>query len=291
MDETVQSLSGRWRRRRWRPDPAALTTFAGLKPVTIVTGASEGIGQAFAERLARQGHRLLLIGRDNGRLERVAATLRTDNGPTIEALALDLTTHDALQVVETALARLGGYANFLVNNAGVGISGAFADATQADIEALIALNITAQTKLARHVLPGMLVRGHGGILFVASLAAYTPGPWQAIYYASKAYLLSFASALAAETAGMGVRICCLAPGPVETRFHAKMGADEALYRWLMPSQSADRVAAMGLLGYRWGARVLVPGVLSASLCFALRLLPQRLTLPLISVLLRPRAGQ
>jgi uncharacterized protein len=202
---------------------------------------------------------------------------------------LDLTKADAASAIDTALAGLGGFADVLVNNAGMGLSGAFAEASEADIEELLALNIAAQTRLARHVLPGMLARGQGGILFVSSLAAYTPGPWQAIYYASKAYLLSLAEALATETAGMGVQICCLAPGPVDTAFHAKMGADRSLYRWIIPSQSAARVATIGLLGYRLGLRVLVPGVLTAGLALALRLLPHRLTLPIVGVLLHQHA--
>ncbi len=256
-------------------------------PVTIVTGASAGIGAAFAMRLARQDQALLLISRDAARLESVAANLRRKSAQPIATLALDLTQADATAAIDTALAGLGGYADILINNAGMGLSGAFAEATAADVDALLALNVAAQTRLARHVLPGMLTRGRGGILFVSSLAAYTPGPWQAVYYASKAYLLSLAQALAVETAGKGVRICCLAPGPIDTAFHTKMGADRSLYRWIIPGQSAGRVAAIGLLGYGLGLRVIVPGVLTAALALALRLLPHRLTLPVVAVLLRP----
>jgi uncharacterized protein len=283
----VQSVSSRWRRRRWRADANAQLAFAGLKPVTIITGASEGVGAAFAAQLAHQDQPLLLIARDGTRLEAVAATLHRSGRPSIATLALDLTNPGAAGAIDTALAGLGGYADVLINNAGIGLSGSFADTSEADIETLLALNIAAQTRLARHMLPGMLARGRGGILFVASLAAYTPGPWQAVYYASKAYLLSLAEALAVETAGMGVRICCLAPGPVDTAFHSKMRAERSLYRWIIPSQSASRVAAIGLLGYRLGLRVLVPGVLTAGLGLALRLLPHRLTLPIVGVLLRP----
>jgi uncharacterized protein len=252
-----------------------------------VTGASEGIGAAFATRLAREHQPLLLIARDGAQLEMLAATLRRSDGPTITTLALDLTNTDAVLSIDAALVGLSGYADVLINNAGIGLSGSFAEASESNIETLLALNITAQTRLARHMLPGMLARGQGGILFVSSLAAYTPGPWQAVYYASKAYLLSLAEALAAETAGMGVRICCLAPGPVDTAFHAKMEADRSLYRWIMPSQSAARVVAIGLVGYRLGLRVVVPGLLTAGLALALRLLPHRLTLPVVGVLMHP----
>jgi uncharacterized protein len=290
-ESMVQSLASRWRRRAWRADPVELAAFAGLRPVTIITGASEGIGAAFAARLAFQHQALLLVARDGARLERVAAKLRRSDGPPIAILSLDLTQADAPQALDRALTGMGGYADMLINNAGVGISGAFAETKPNEIEALISLNVSALTRLARHVLPGMLVRGRGGILFIASLAAYTPGPWQAVYYASKSYVLSLSEALATETAGMGVRVCCCAPGPVETGFHRKMGSEHAVYRWAMPSQTAERVAAVALFGYRLGARVLTPGVLTAGLALCLRLLPHRLTLPVINVLLNPHNAQ
>jgi uncharacterized protein len=287
MPVMLQSLSDRWRRRYWRADTAALSAFAGLAPVTIITGASEGIGRAFTERLAAEGQALLLIARDGAKLEALADKLRTQHRAQIIALPLDLTAGDATRAIDRSLASMHGYADSLINNAGIGLAGTFSNTPIAAIDAVMALNVAATTRLARHLLPGMLVRGRGGILFVASLVAYTPGPNQAVYCASKAYLLSLAEAIAAETAGLGVRVCCTAPGPVETAFHAKMGADRALYRWAIPNQSPDRVAAVALLGYRLGVRVLVPGLLTAVLALALRLLPHRLTLPIVHVLLRP----
>jgi uncharacterized protein len=288
MPLTLQSLADRWRRRHWRGDAAALAEFNSLDPVTIITGASEGIGRAFAEQVAADGQALLLIARDGTKLAALASQLQNQHRTAIVGLPLDLTAPDAANAIDAKLAEMRGYADTLINNAGIGLSGAFAQSPAASIDAVMALNVAATTRLARHLLPGMLTRGRGGILFVASVAAYTPGPQQSVYYASKAYVLSLAEAIAAETTGMGVRISCLAPGPVRTAFHEKMGADRALYRWVMPSQSPEWVARLGLLGYRWGARVVLPGLLPAAMTLGLRLTPHRLAMPIMRALLAPR---
>ncbi len=289
MASGSDGVFNRWRRRRWQPNAAALSAFVGLTPVTVITGASEGIGRAMAEQWAAQGHDLLLVARDVERLNRVAATLRLSSQAKVSVLALDVTMSDAPTRIDAALADLESYADVLLNNAGIGLSGPFVEATPAAIDTVIALNVMAATRLARHLLPGMLVRGRGGILFVASLAGYTPGPGQAVYYASKAYVISLSEALAVEATGQGVRITCVAPGPVDTAFHAKMGADTALYRTAMPGQSADRVARLALLAFRLGARTVVPGLLASAMMVALRLLPHRLTVPVVATLLRPPA--
>ena len=121
------------------------------------------------------------------------------------------------------------------------------------MRALVDLNVRALTRLTRHFLPGMRQRGRGGILNVASLGGYAPGPNQAAYYASKAYVLSLTEAIAAETAGEGVRVCALAPGPVDTAFHARMGAENAFYRYLVPPASARLGRARRLSRLRAGA--------------------------------------
>ncbi len=140
----------------------------------------------------------------------------------------DVTATDAIATIEAALAAHGAYADVLVNSAGIGLSGPFHAHAPEDVVRLIDLNVRALTQLTRHFLPGMRVRGRGGILNVASLGGYTPGPNQAAYYASKAYVLSLTEAIAAETAGEGVRVCALAPGPVNTAFHARMGRGDGL---------------------------------------------------------------
>ena len=288
MSSVADRVLDRWRRRYWRPDPRALAAFDGLNPVTVITGASEGIGLALARRCAGSGHALLLIARDAARLEAAADALRGDTNSKIETLALDLTTADALAKLDAALARVGAYPDILVNNAGVGLSGAFASHDTDALAALAELNVKAVTLFSRHVLPGQLIRGRGGIITIASLGGYAPGPGQAAYYASKAFVLSLSEALAAETAGHGVRVTAVAPGPVDTAFHSKMGANSALYRSLLPPLSADRVAAAAIAGFKWNRRVIVPGLVNKLLMMALRLLPHRITLPIVQFLLHRR---
>jgi hypothetical protein len=135
----------------------------------------------------------------------------------------------------------------------------------------------------------MRMRGSGGVLNVASLAGYTPGPQQAAYYASKAYVISLTEALAEENAGHGVRFTVLAPGAVSTRFHERMGSTAGWYLKAMPVLRADRVARAGYRGFRRGQRLVVPGLVNIAAMPALRLLPHRLTLPVVGQLLAPRS--
>ena len=163
---------------------------------------------------------------------------------------------DAIPAIEAALAAQRAYADVLVNSAGMGLAGPFhAQRAGRDVLQLLDLNVRALTALTRHFLAGMRVRGRGGILNLASLGGYAPGPNQAVYYASKAYVLSLTEAIAAETAGEGVRDTRRwRPGPVNTRFHARMGAEHAPSTaiWL-PPPPPRRVARAGYSGLRAGA--------------------------------------
>ena len=266
-------------------EPATAVT--ALKPVTIVTGGSDGIGRAIARRFAGQRHSLLLIARGRDRLAATAAELRKDFGANVDILALDITAASAPAEIDAALARAGGYSHILVNNAGIGLSGAFAEHARDDVARLLDLNIKAMTLLTHHVLPGMRGRHAGGIINLASLGGYAPGPWQGVYYASKAYVLSFSEAVAAEVAIDGVRVCAVAPGPVNTRFHERMRAETALYRKLLPPLKPETVAWWADRGFRLGARVIVPGLINMIMGLALRLVPHRILVPIIGWLLRP----
>jgi short-subunit dehydrogenase len=288
MSNVLQRVLQSWRRRWWRPDAAALAPFAGLRPLVIVTGASEGIGLELARQFALHGHDLLLVARRLEPLEQAATRIKAETSVDVFVLPLDLTATGALEAVDAALSSHRAFADVVVNNAGMGLSGPFSDHPPEDVQRLVDLNISALTRLTRHYLPGMRARGQGGLLNVASLGGYIPGPNQAIYYASKAYVLSLTEAVAAETAGEGVRVCALAPGPVDTRFHERMGAEKSLYRSFIPPSSAQSVARAGYRGFRFGWRVTVPGLVNPFLALAMRILPHRIVIPIVGVLLQQR---
>ena len=277
-----------WRRRWWRPDPAALAAFEGLRPLVVVTGGSEGIGLELARQFGLQGHDLMLIARRLEPLEEAAARIRAETKADVTVLSLDVTVPGATEAIDAALAAYRAYADVLVNNAGIGLSGPFHDHPPEDVQRLIDLNVVALTRLTRHFLPGMRARGRGGILNVGSLGGYIPGPYQAVYYASKAYVVSLTEAIAAETAGEGIRICALVPGPVNTRFHERMGSETALYRSFVPPASAQSIARAGYRGYMLGWRVMVPGLVNPFLALAMRVLPHRIVIPIVGVLLKQR---
>ena len=287
----MQSLVQLWRRRWWRRDPEALAAYAGLKPMTVVTGGSEGIGYALARRFAAAGNDLVLVARRPEPLKEAADRIRADFKVEAIAVPADVTSPDAPATIDAALAAHGGYADVLVNSAGMGLAGPFLDQEPERILQLVDLNVRALTRLTRHYLPGMRIRGRGGILNLGSVGGYGPGPYQAVYYASKAYVASFSEAIAAETAGEGVRVMVLAPGPVNTAFHARMGAESALYRYLVVPSSPESVARGGYLGFALGLRVVVPGILNPFLALALRFLPHRIVIPIIGWLLKPRGHE
>jgi uncharacterized protein len=262
-------------------------------PAILITGASDGIGLALAHEFAREAsrephRRLILVGRRTEALTAAADTINTQHSITALILPLDATTPDAINRIEQLLASHELHLDVLINNAGVGLSGAFADGPPATIEQLLALNITALTRLTRHFLPGMLARGTGGVLNIASLGGLTPGPFQATYYASKAYVVSLTQAIRAECAGQGVRIAVVAPGPVNTGFHHRMGAESAYYRRLMPAPSAEFVARVASRGFRWGRTVIIPGWSWTALALTIRFTPQAVSVPVVRWLLKPR---
>lgn len=268
--------------RRARPESVA---------AVVVTGGSEGIGLAIARRLAAGAGAapIVLIGRNGDRLASAVAAIRAA-APAARAipLAADLCDPASLATLDACLAAERAHVEVLVNAAGMGLSGDFSELAPAEIERLLALNITALTRLMRHVLPAMRARRSGRIINIASLGGYVPGPYQAAYYASKAYVISLSEAVAAEVGGDGVRVLVVSPGPVSTRFHAKMDAERSLYRWLIPPMSPESVARWTALAVHMHLRGLVPGIFNTLLIVALRFLPHRLVIPVVGWLLNPR---
>ena len=287
MANWLQRLETAWSRRN-RHKGGVSAEAEGRAPVCIITGGSEGIGRHLANEFAAHGHRILLIARSAENLDRAASELRRDFGAEAHAAAIDLTSPGYDKAIQDALDRHGLYADILVNNAGIGLGGRFAGQDAARVIELCRLNIEALTLLTHSFLPGMLRRGRGGILNIASIGGLFPGPYEAAYYASKAYVMSLTEALAYENAGLGVRISAAAPGPVATRFHERMQAASAFYlhmQLVMRPETAARIIHSAFMGRR---TVIVPGLIPSFNAFAVRLIPHVILVPFIGWFLKRR---
>jgi short-subunit dehydrogenase len=288
MANRLQRLEAAWARRH-AEDAGPLPEDRGRRPACIITGASEGIGRRLADEFAAAGRkRLFLIARNEENLRAAAEELRRDYGAEIYMAAIDLAAPGRSEHIRQALADNGLYADILVNNAGFGLGGPFAEQDAERLAELCRLNVEALTELTRAFLPDMLRRRRGGVLNIASLGGLLPGPYQAAYYASKAYVVSLTEALAFENAGRGVRISVAAPGPVRTRFHERMGADGAFYLYLqrvMSAETAARIIHSGFMGRR---TVIVPGLIASFNAFAVRFIPHFMLVPFIGWFLKRR---
>src|SRR6185437_5799013 len=189
--------------------------------------ASSGIGYALARVFAQHGYDLVLVARRREALEALASELSSQFHISAQVLTQDLSAIDAPLEISEELHRRGILVDVLVNNAGFGIQGPFVEADETTQLQVMQVNIVALTRLTRLLLPGMLQRGYGRILNVASTAAFLPGPLMAIYYASKAYVLSFSEAIANELAGTGVTVTVLAPGPTASGFQAAASLEDS----------------------------------------------------------------
>ncbi|GAA1392273.1 SDR family oxidoreductase [Luteococcus peritonei] len=205
----------------------------------LVTGASGGLGQAFCDHLAAQGHDIVLVSRRVDKLEQIAGSLRDRFGVEATVLACDLSEESARDELFEQVRSRGLTVDVLVNNAGFGTLGEFSEAEVARLNDEIGLNCAAVAHLSRLFLPGMLARDKGDIINVASTAAFQPIPTMAVYAATKAFVLSFSQALWQETRRTGVRVIALCPGPTQTDFFAVAGDDAAMTRRRSPQQVVD----------------------------------------------------
>ncbi len=259
-----------------------------MKPVALITGASAGIGVELARVFAAQGHELALVARREDRLKTLADEIAAAGRPRPMVLALDLERRDAVAKLTAQLSAQGLEPAYVVNNAGFGLSGPAAKLRRDEQLAMIDLNVRALTELSLAFVDS-LERHRGGILNVASLAAFLPGPGMAVYYASKAYVLSFSEALHQELAGRGVRVTALCPGPVPTEFQARAGIHGRGVEGVL-TLSAGRVAQIGYAGFMRGKRVVVAGAANWVLASLLRLIPNRILLPVSDLSVRRLAS-
>lgn len=237
-------------------------------PIALITGASAGLGVDFARQLSAQGKRLVLVARRKDRLEALAAEIGD-----ARAVEADLSKSDAVDRLLADLTTHGEHVDLLVNNAGFGLTGRFAELDGKRQRQMIDLNCGALTELAHAVLPGMIDRKSGAILNVASTAAFQPGPGMAVYFATKAFVLSFSEALHEEVKKHGVIVSALCPGPTATEFGEVAGFG--------PSNLLDKVAAdspsvvrAGLEGLDNGRAIIVPGLMNKATAQANRFFPR-----------------
>jgi len=247
---------------------AKRATRAEPAPVALITGASAGLGVEFARQLALRGHRLVLVARRKDRMDALAAELGN-----ARVVALDLSGPAAAAALAADVEAHGERVEILVNNAGFGLIGRFAELGAAPQRQMIDINVGALTDLCRTFAPGMIHRKSGAILNVASTAAFQPGPKMAVYFATKAFVLSFTEALHEELRPHGIRVSCLCPGPTRTEFGdvAGFGGNGMFDRVAM---NADDVVRIGLKGLDRNRAVVVAGVVNNVAAFSTRLAPR-----------------
>jgi short-subunit dehydrogenase len=239
-----------------------------LKKVALITGASAGLGVEFARQLSKRGHRLVLAARRKDRLDALAKELGN-----ARAVAIDLSKANAAAKLMADLEAAGEQVEILVNNAGFGLIGRFAERDPKRERQMIDLNVGALTDLCRAVAPGMIKRKSGAILNVASTAAFQPGPKMAVYFATKAFVLSFTEALHEELMPHGVKVTCLCPGPTRTEFGevAGFGGNGAFDKMAM---EAGEVVEAGLKGMDRNRAVIVPGLVNKIGAISTRFAPR-----------------
>jgi short-subunit dehydrogenase len=246
---------------------------AGPMTTALITGGTAGIGRAFAAEFAGYGHRLVLVARDAARLESVAQELRERGSAHVEVLPADLSTDEGRAAVEARLRDRQQPVDFLVNNAGFGLGQGFTKSSIEDEETLLDVHVRATLRLTHAALPGMMERGHGSVVNVASVAAFAP---RGTYSAAKAWVVTFTESVAAEVRGSGVRCMALCPGFTHTEFHQRAQVptqDIPSWMWL----NADDVVKSALRDLRRGVPVSVPGAQYKVLAAATRYVPRAIT--------------
>jgi len=255
----------------------------------LITGGSVGIGAALADVFAEHGHDLILVARNRDKLEARGRDIQSRFGVQVACLSEDLTDAAAPARLHRGVVDQGLDVHYLVNNAGVGLYGKF---VKTDLNAelkMIQLNVTAVVDLTKRFLPPMVERGSGRILNVASTAAFVPGPWMSVYYATKAFLLSFSEAINYELKPNGITVTTLCPGPTESEFKVRAGSQRSrLFDAFV--MDAPRVARVGYEAMMNGKPLAIPGLRNKLIPIAVRLSPRSMIAELSHRAARPTDG-
>ncbi len=252
------------------------------KKNVFITGATQGIGYEFAKLFAKDRYSLFLVARSLDHLNKVKTELEHVYNANVTVFAKDLSEPSAAEDVAKVLADKSINIDILINNAGFGTHGEFVAIPLEDDKNQLNVNIVALTMLTKLLLSGMVKRGCGKILNVASTAAFQPGPRMAVYYATKAYVLSFSEALSEEVKGTGVTVTALCPGPTDTGFSKRATLEDSkLFGGMLPIMDPKQVAAIGYEGLMKGKRVVIPGFENAVSVFLSKLAPHAVTLRII----------
>ena len=259
------------------------------KETALVTGASGGIGLELAKLFARDGYDLILVARSSDKLAQIKQEFERQFGGRVFLIIKDLSKFGAAEEVFEEMRRNQLSADILVNNAGFGTYGPFAEADLARELEMIQLNIAALTHLTRLVLPEMLKKKKGRILNVASTAAFQPGPLMAVYYATKAYVLSFTDAISAELENTGIVVSSLCPGPTKSDFQKTAGLDLGMNLFRAAGiMTSEAVAEAGYRNFMKGKRVIIPGIANKITPLGARFLPRNWVMRAVRFLQNPK---
>ncbi|MFY9794020.1 MAG: SDR family oxidoreductase [Candidatus Sulfotelmatobacter sp.] len=248
----------------------------GPKALTaLITGASGGIGYELAKLFAKDHYNLVLVARSSDKLNQVASQLRQQFGFNVKTMAVDLAQDQAVTILFEQLKGEKLEVDVLVNNAGFGVFGEFAEMPEEEILGQVQLNVVALTHLTRLFLPAMIERRQGKIMNVASTAAFQPGPLMAVYYATKAYVLSFSEALANEVAGTGVVVSCFCPGATDTGFQKRAGIENSRLFKKIGAMNVETVARDGYRGLMAGKTLVISGTRNRLVAESVRFAPRK----------------
>jgi uncharacterized protein len=257
------------------------------KTWAVVTGASGGIGYEMARNLAARGHSLVLVARSADKLQALADTAKREHGVDALVIATDLSAADAADRVAEKIREAGIVPAVLVNNAGFGLYGLHTDSKLEDEQAMLNLNIVTLTRLTKFLLPGMTAAKRGNIVNVASTASFQPGPYMAVYYATKAYVLSYSEALAEELAGSGISVTALCPGPTASGFQDKAAMHDSALVKGKKLPISKHVADYAIEAMDRGQRVAIHGAMNWMLAQSIRFTPRRIVTWLVAKMSRP----